>query len=57
MKRSIFALATLAAALAVSGSASAADYAIDTKGAHASINFRVKHLGFSWLVGRFDTFE
>ncbi len=37
--------------------AHAADYVIDKKGQHASINFRVKHLGFSWLVGRFDTFD
>jgi polyisoprenoid-binding protein YceI len=36
--------------------ASAADYVIDTKGAHASVNFRIKHLGYSWLTGRFDTF-
>ena len=36
--------------------ASADDYTIDSKGAHASINFRVKHLGFSWLTGRFNTF-
>ncbi|MFV0367044.1 MAG: YceI family protein [Hyphomicrobiaceae bacterium] len=36
---------------------SAADYLIDEKGAHASINFRVKHLGFSWLTGRFDKFS
>lgn len=35
----------------------AADYVIDTKGAHASINFKVKHLGFSWLTGRFNTFD
>lgn len=35
----------------------AADYAIDTKGAHASINFAVKHLGYSVLTGRFDTFS
>lgn len=35
----------------------AANYAIDVKGAHASINFRVKHLGFSWLTGRFDKFS
>lgn len=46
-----------AAALALAVPASAADYAIDTKGAHASINFRVNHLGFSWLTGRFDTFS
>ena len=32
-------------------------YVIDTKGAHASINFRASHLGFSWLAGRFDDFE
>lgn len=35
----------------------AAEYVIDTKGAHASINFRIKHLGFSWLTGRFDKFS
>ncbi len=35
----------------------AADYGIDTKGAHASINFRVSHLGYSWVRGRFDTFS
>lgn len=37
--------------------ASAADYVIDTKNAHASITFRIKHLGFSWLTGRFDKFS
>jgi polyisoprenoid-binding protein YceI len=36
--------------------ANAADYVIDTKGAHASINFKVQHLGYSWLTGRFDKF-
>ncbi|GGK57503.1 YceI family protein [Amphritea balenae] len=34
----------------------AADYTIDTKGAHASINFKVSHLGYSWLEGRFNEF-
>lgn len=34
----------------------AADYVIDTEGAHASINFKISHLGFSFLVGRFDDF-
>ena len=36
--------------------ANAADYIIDDKGAHASINFKIKHLGYSWLTGRFNTF-
>ncbi|MDO3388696.1 YceI family protein [Gilvimarinus sp. SDUM040013] len=40
-----------------SGNALAADYAIDTKGAHASINFKIKHLGYSWLLGRFNDFS
>ena len=35
----------------------AADYIIDTKGAHASINFKIQHLGYSWLTGRFDKFN
>lgn len=33
------------------------DYTIDTVGAHASINFAIKHLGYSVLTGRFDTFS
>lgn len=49
----------LAAALftAMTPLAFAADYTIDDKGAHASINFKVKHLGYSWLTGRFNTFS
>lgn len=33
------------------------DYQIDTKGAHASIQFRIQHLGYSWLTGRFNKFD
>lgn len=32
-------------------------YVIDTKGAHASIEFRTLHLGYSWLTGRFNEFS
>jgi polyisoprenoid-binding protein YceI len=39
------------------GTALAADYLIDVKGAHASINFKIPHLGYSVLVGRFDEFS
>lgn len=35
----------------------AADYVIDTQGGHASINFKVTHLGYSMLLGRFNTFS
>ncbi len=48
----------LGASLALTGvSAQAADYAIDTQGQHAFINFKISHLGFSWLYGRFNDFE
>ena len=33
----------------------AADFAIDT--AHSFIEFRIKHLGYSWLYGRFNRFS
>jgi len=41
----------------LSVSAHAADYQIDTRGAHASVSFKIKHLGYSWLLGRFNTFD
>lgn len=52
----------IAAAVLIStltaGSALAADeYQIDTQGAHASINFKIDHLGLSYIVGRFNEFE
>jgi polyisoprenoid-binding protein YceI len=41
----------------VTGMAQSADYVIDTKGAHAFIQFRIQHLGYSWLLGRFNDFS
>lgn len=35
----------------------AEDYVIDTKNAHAFIQFRIQHLGYSWLYGRFNDFQ
>jgi polyisoprenoid-binding protein YceI len=54
MKKSLLAIGLLAL---ISGSVLAADYAVDNAGAHASINFKIKHLGFSWLTGRFNNFD
>jgi len=50
---------TMVLAFAVSGASNiqAAEYQIDTKGAHAAINFKIKHLGYSWLAGRFNHFS
>jgi polyisoprenoid-binding protein YceI len=37
--------------------ANAADYVIDTEGSHAFIQFKIPHLGYSMLLGRFNDFE
>lgn len=42
---------------AVAGETGTNKYVIDTKGAHAFVQFRVKHLGVSWLYGRFNDFS
>ena len=46
----------LAVAL-VAGPASAADYAIDKKGQHAFVTFKASHLGYSYIIGRFNDFD
>lgn len=56
MKLSPASLALIAALFAASPT-HAAEYVIDTGKAHAFITWRIKHLGFSWMQGRFDKFE
>ncbi|MDF1530592.1 MAG: YceI family protein [Sedimenticola sp.] len=43
--------------LALSAPVSADDYVIDTKGAHAFVQFKISHLGYSWVMGRFNDFS
>ena len=38
-------------------SAHAESYTLDTEGTHAFIQFKIQHLGFSWLYGRFNAFS
>lgn len=56
MKKTMLALIST---VLLSTNAIAANYIIDddAKGAHAFINFKIKHLGYSWLTGRFNTFS
>jgi len=35
----------------------AVDYVIDTEGQHASVIFKASHLGYSYIIGRFNHFE
>ncbi|MBE7375009.1 YceI family protein [Pseudomonas lopnurensis] len=39
------------------GQAMATDYAIDKQGQHAFVNFKISHLGYSWLWGTFKDFD
>ena len=47
----------LTAAMVITTPTMAKEYQIDTKGAHAFILFQIKHMGFSWLSGRFNKFD
>lgn len=49
--------ALLLGSLLSSGAALAADYVIDQEGQHAFVNFKISHLGYSWLYGTFKDFE
>lgn len=56
MKKQLLA-ALIGGSLLAPIAASAADYVIDREGAHASITFKVSHLGYSYVVGRFNDFS
>jgi len=57
MKSRLLCGALLLAGCMTAGLVQAADYVIDTKGAHAFIQFRIPHLGYSLLLGRFNDFS
>ena len=48
------ALAALATLLGLTSLGRADEFAVD--GAHAGVNFKISHLGLSWIQGRFDEF-
>lgn len=50
-------LTTALLALGISTSAIAEDYVIDKKGQHAFVQFKVAHLGYSFIIGRFNDFD
>lgn len=56
MKKHLLGIA-LGSLVFVTGSAVAADYKIDKEGQHAFVNFRIQHLGYSWLYGTFKDFD
>lgn len=59
MLKKTFAALALGTALlgAGAGQAMAANYVIDKEGQHAFVNFKISHLGYSWLYGTFRDFD
>jgi len=50
-------LAAVGIVLAALPARAAEEYVIDTAKSHAFIEFKIRHLGFGWLLGRFNRFE
>ncbi|MCB8890341.1 YceI family protein [Vreelandella malpeensis] len=57
LKKSLLASAVAAAALIPLSQAQAADYVIDTEGQHAFVQFKISHLGMSYILGSFEEFS
>jgi len=58
MKKLILASAvSLAFASGVHASEHSGTYSFDKKGAHQFVTFKISHLGYSWLYGRFNDFD
>ncbi|MEB0076798.1 YceI family protein [Pseudomonas sp. CCI3.2] len=55
-KKTLAALA-LGTALLSAGQAMAADYKVDKEGQHAFINFKISHLGYSFIYGTFKDWD
>ena len=49
--------AAMALGFVLSAPLMAADYNIDKKGQHAFVNFKASHLGYSYIIGRFNDFD
>lgn len=60
MKKTLLASSLLLGSLLtglITPTVQAADYKVDVEGAHAFVQFKIKHLGYSWLLGRFNHFD
>ncbi len=55
LKKTLLSLALGGALLA--GNAMAADYTIDKEGQHAFVDFKISHLGYSYITGTFRDFD
>lgn len=56
-KKTAIAAALGASALVTLSQAQAAEYVIDTDGQHAFVQFKISHLGYSYILGDFEEFS
>lgn len=57
LKKTAFATAIAAASLVPLSQVQADTYAIDIEGQHAFVQFKINHLGFSYILGSFEDFS
>ncbi|WP_435686076.1 YceI family protein, partial [Sedimenticola selenatireducens] len=57
MKKHLLVSLLTIAGIALAAPVSAERYVIDTQKAHAFVQFKISHLGYSWVLGRFNEFE
>ena len=57
MKKHLLVSLLTIAGIALATPVSAERYVIDTQKAHAFVQFKISHLGYSWVLGRFNEFE
>ena len=56
-KKTVMSASLAAAALVPLAQAQAAEYKIDTEGQHAFVQFKISHLGYSYILGSFEEFS
>ena len=56
LKKTLAALA-IGSALMSAGSVMAADYVVDKEGQHAFVDFKISHLGYSFITGTFKDLD
>ncbi|GAB2784280.1 YceI family protein [Halomonas shantousis] len=56
-KKTALTAALMAASMVPLSQAQAADYVIDTEGQHAFVQFKISHLGYSYVLGTFPDFS
>ncbi len=57
MKKHLLVSLLTIAGIVLAAPVSAERYVIDTEKAHAFVQFKISHLGYSWVLGRFNEFE